>query len=580
MIRLTGTLVVLHFVLFSIGCQGSKEFKAGELAEKNGRYDEAVGYYTRAVADDPDNTAYRQNLERAKLRASEAHALEASRLMSAGDLQAAQQELELALAMNPTDSGLAVRLEEVETAIQEKEKAAALTSIDALKEKARETRLGRLELAPGGESPAGLLFPEASLGDVFVSLGRMAGVNMVFDADFVDQTISIELRDTSFEEALRSLCQISQNFFYVQSENIVTIVPDTPAKRREYEQQVMKTFYLSTADVKETIDLLRIVLGARRVAPHTASNALTIVDTPEKVAAAERIITTIDKSRAEVVVHLELLEVNRTTMEEYGIQLRTGIEGVEGIATGIFPDQDTTLAGSPYDSSNVSVTGLPGALVQLLRMDGDTRILANPRLRAVDGQKATAQFGERIPIPITTFTPIAQGGIAQQPITTFEYQNIGVNIEVTPRTHHNNEVSLELRVQLDNISGTTLQGLPTFGNRYVETVLRLKDGETSLLAGLILTEERSSMTGIPGLAAVPVLGRLFAANKEEARETDIVLMMTPRVVRHADLTLEDLRSYVIEGGVSGGLLYEAPRPLPSREPPNRENDEDDEEQIP
>jgi general secretion pathway protein D len=570
----------LHFVLFSVGCQGSKEFQAGELAEKNGRYDEAVGYYSRAVADDPDNTAYRQNLERAKLRASEAHALEASRLMSAGDLQAARQELELALAMNPTDAGLVARLKEVENAIHDKEKAAALTSIDALKEKARETRLGRLELAPGGESPAGLLFPEASLRDVFVSLGRMAGVNMVFDADFVDQTISIELRDTSFEEALRSLCQVSQNFFYVQSENIVTIVPDTPTKRREYEQQVMKTFYLSTADVKETIDLLRIVLGARRVAPHTASNALTIVDTPEKVAAAERIITTIDKSRAEVVVHLELLEVLRSTIEEYGIQLRTGIEGVEGIAIGVFPDQDTTLAGSPYDSSNVTVTGLPGALVQLLRMDGDTRILANPRLRAIDGQKATAQFGERIPIPITTFTPIAQGGIAQQPVTTFEYQNIGVNIEVTPRTHHNNEVSLELRVQLDNISGTTLQGLPTFGNRCVDTMLRLKDGETSLLAGLILTEERSSMTGIPGLAAVPVLGRLFAANKDEARETDIVLMMTPRVVRHADLTLEDLRSYVVEGGASGGLLYEAPQPLPSREPPNRENDEDDEEQIP
>ncbi|HEX9723675.1 MAG TPA: type II and III secretion system protein, partial [Vicinamibacteria bacterium] len=227
-------------------------------------------------------------------------------------------------------------------------------------------------------------------------------------------------------------------------------------------------------------------------------------------------------------------------------------------------------------ASNVTVTGLPGAVVQLLRMDGDTRILANPHLRSVDGQTATAQFGERVPIPITTFTPIAQGGIAQQPVTTFEYQNIGVNIEVTPRTHHNSEVSLQLRVQLDNISGTTLQGLPTFGNRYVDTVLRLKDGETSLLAGLILNEERTSMSGLPGLANVPVIGRLFAANRDEVKETDIVLMITPRVVRQVDLTLDDLRSHAVEEGAGGTVIYDLPVPVP-RSP---EPDEEEEEEIP
>ena len=568
MIRPIGSSLLLCLLLVSAGCRTSADFKAGEVAEKNGRFDEAVSYYTRAVKENPNNSNYRNNLKRAQLRAAEAHALKATRHKNAGDLDAAQRELQLALAMNPTDTNLVQDLAKIDVAIQEKNARAALTNIDRLKEQARETPLGRLELAPGGEEPAGFLFREASLRDVFLSLGKMAGVNMVFDGAFADQTISIELHDTSFEEALRSLCQVSQNFFYVQSENIVTIVPDTPAKRREYEKQIMKTFYLSSADVKETIDLLRIVLGARRVAPHTATNALTIVDTPEKVAAAERIITTIDKSRAEVIVHLELLEVNRTSLEEYGIQLRSGIEGVEGITVGVFPEQSTTLDGSPYDSSNVSVSGLPGAVVQLLRMDGDTRILANPRLRAIDGQTATAQFGERVPIPITTFTPIAQGGIAQQPVTTFEYQNIGVNIEVTPRTHHNDEVSLQLRVQLDNISGTTLQGLPTFGNRFVETLLRLQDGETSLLAGLILTEERTSMTGLPGLASVPVLGRLFAANKDEARETDIVLILTPRVVRRANLTLDDLRSYIVEGGASGGLLYEPPVPAPRNPRPD------------
>lgn len=570
MMRWKGSRLLLLALLISLGCRTSKDFQAGELAEKNGRYDEAVTYYSRAVSEDPDNTSYRENLRRAKLRAADAHALSAARYKNAGDLKAAHRELELALAMNPTDSNVAAEMDRLDLAIQDRDATAALTSIDSLKLQARETPLGRLTLAPGAEQPAGLLFREASLSDVFLSFGKMAGVNVVFDSDFVDRLISIELHDTSFEEALRSLCQLSQNFFHAQSENIVTIVPDTPAKRQEYDQQITKTFYLSTADVKETIDLLRIVLGARRVAPHTASNSLTIVDTPEKVAAAERIISTIDKNKAEVVVHLELLEVNRSRLEQYGIQLRS--PGSEGIVTGAFPDQETTLAESPYSASNVTVTGLPGAVVQLLRMDGDTRILANPHLRSVDGQTATAQFGERIPIPITTFTPIAQGGVAQQPITTFEYQNIGVNIEVTPRTHHNREVSLQLRVQLDNISGTTPQGLPTFGNRYVETVLRLKDGETSLLAGLILNEERTSMSGLPGLASVPVIGRLFAANRDEVKETDIVLMITPRVVRQVDLTLDDLRSYAVEEGAGGGtVIYDAPVPLPrSPDPPEEE----------
>ncbi|MEE9179959.1 MAG: secretin N-terminal domain-containing protein, partial [Vicinamibacteria bacterium] len=402
MTRPIGSSLLLCLLLVAAGCRTAADFKAGEVAERNGRFDEAVSYYTRAVKEDPNSSKYRNNLKRAKLRAAEAHALQATRHKNAGELDAAQRELQLAIAMNPTDTNLVQELAKIDVAIQEKNATAALANIDRLKEQARETPLGRLELAPGGEEPAGFFFREARLRDVFLSLGKMAGVNMVFDGAFVDQTISIELHDTSFEEALRSLCQVSQNFFYVQSENIVTIVPDTPAKRREYEKQIMKTFYLSSADVKETIDLLRIVLGARRVAPHTATNALTIVDTPEKVAAAERIITTIDKSRAEVVVHLELLEVNRTSLEEYGIQLRSGIDGVEGITVGVFPEQSTTLDGSPYDGSNVSVTGLPGAVVQLLRMDGDTRILASPRLRMVDGQTAIAQFGERVPIPITT----------------------------------------------------------------------------------------------------------------------------------------------------------------------------------
>ncbi len=547
------------------GCAGSSYPQEAERAEQAGHYDQAVTLYTKALSEHPDDPKLEQNLERAKLRASAAHALQAARHMSTGDLNGALSELEIALTLNPTDSSVARQLQEIEALLAERGAEAERHSVEALKRQVRDAPFGRLQISSGATAPAGFVFQDASLRDVLMSLGMLADINVVFDTEFVDQTISIDLEDATFEEAFSSLCTITKNFYRVESGNIITIIPDTDAKRRDYEQQVTRTFYLSSADVKETIDLLRIVLGARRVAPLTATNAVTMVDTPERVRAAEMIITSLDKSRSEVIVEVELLEVDRSRMNEYGIQLRSGGQ-LDGIRTSVFPPQATPLDGTPYSSSNVTALGLPGAVLTLLRADNDTRVLANPHLRAVDGETAQAEFGERVPVPITTFTPIAAGGINQQPVTTFQYENIGVNILVTPRVHHNDEVSLALEIRLSTISGTGFGGLPTFGNRSVSTVIRLGDGETSLLAGLIQSEERTSLNGTPGLASVPIIGRMFAANQTEVEESDIVLTLTPRIVRRADITVEDLVPRAIDGMSGSSVLYETPQPLPRRDP--------------
>jgi len=544
------------------GCATMSLTKDAERAEKAGRYDQAVALYTQALTERPDDTRVQQNQKRAKLRASASHALEATRRMSAGDLLGARSELEVALTLNPSQTSLSTQLEELDALIAEKGAEAERTSIASLKRKVSETPLGSLAVAPGAAAPAGFVFRDAGLRDVLLSLGTLAGVNVVFDEDFVDRSITIDLEDATFDEAFRSLTTVTGNFYRVEGDRLIIIVPDTEAKRREYEQQVTRTFYLSSADLKETIDLLRIVLGARRIAPLTAANALTIVDTAERVKAAETIIESLDKSRSEVIVEMEVLEVNRNRLVEYGIQLRSA--GEDGILTSISPG-DTTLDQEAYAQSNLFVAGLPGAVLSLLRTDGDTRVLANPQLRAVDGESAQAEFGERVPVPITTFTPIATGGVPQQPVTTFQYENIGVNILVTPRVHHNNEISLALEVRLGTISGIGFGGLPTFGNRSVNTVLRLGDGETSLLAGLISDEERMSLNGTPGLANVPILGRIFASNRKEVKESDIVLMMTPRIIRRADVTLKDLLPHAIDGVGGSNILYEPPQPLPRRE---------------
>ena len=234
---------------------------------------------------------------------------------------------------------------------------------------------------------------------------------------------------------------------------MVTVVPDTPTKRREYEQQVVKTFFLSNADLKETIDLLRIVLGARRVAPLPGANALTINDAPDKVAAAERIIEVVDKQRAEVVVDVEILEVNRTRLKEYGIEITSAIAGTwrasRARSSRTRRQSDTTLDDNPYQQLQPRAhPACPASSTGCCKTDAATRLLANPQLRTTEGQTAQARFGDQVPVPVTVFTPLAQGGIAQQPVTSFEYKNVGVNIDITPRVHHDGDVTLTLKLEI------------------------------------------------------------------------------------------------------------------------------------
>ena len=220
-------------------------------------------------------------------------------------------------------------------------------------------------------------------------------------------------------------------------------------------------------------------------------------------------------------------------------------------------------------SADVYLTNLPALYYRLLKTDSATRVLANPQLRTTEGVAAQARFGERVPVPVTTFAPIAQGGVQTQPITSFNYENIGVNIDITPRTHHDDAVSLAVKIELSSISGTGFGGLPTFGNRSINTTIRLKDGETNMLAGLIRDDERRSMAGIPGLSDIPLIGKLFAYNHKETQQTDIILTLTPRIVRVLELTETDLAAFRVgRDGATGGVdLPPLPIPVPQPQRP-------------
>jgi general secretion pathway protein D len=299
------------------------------------------------------------------------------------------------------------------------------------------------------------------------------------------------------------------------------------------------------------------------------------------VAAAARVISAIDKARPEVVIDVELLEVDRTRLLEYGLQLASPSAPVIGINGQVDANRDdlTVRDLRNLTQSDIFLTNLPGLFYRLLKSDNNTRTLANPQLRTSEGVSAQARFGERVPVPVTTFSPIATGGVAQQPITSFNYENIGVNIDITPRTHHDDEVSLALKVAVSSISGTGFGGLPTFGNREINTVIRLHDGETNMLAGLIRDDERQVVDGVLGLSDIPVIGRLFAHNRKESQETDIVLTLTPRIIRVLELTEADLRPFRVGRDGLAPPIIELPLPpevprdeqqVPGQRPPGAE----------
>lgn len=565
--------LALAVVALAAACASSGALRNAQRAERVEDYDAAVVEYAKALRADPSNRQIREALERAKIRAAQAHYARGRRLAAAEKYEEALLEYQVAAELNPTSGDVDRELRATRNSLKARLAVSreGQTALEALIERARDLP------PPGLDLPADLTLPEslvssASAGsrDVFTMLARLADLNIVFDPAFRDEPVSIDLRHATFVDALNAVALSTRNFYRVTGPRTVTIIPDTPAKRREYEEEVVRTFYLSNADLKETIDLLRIVIDARRIAPVTATNAITVKDTPERVAATAKVLRAIDKARPEVIIDVELLEVDRTRLREYGLQAASPSAAPTGLAGQADVNrEDLTLSDlRNLTGADIFLTGLPSLYYRLLKSDASTRVLANPHLRTSEGLAAQARFGERVPVPVTTFSPIATGGVNQQPITSFNYENIGVNIDITPRTHHNDDVSLAIQIEVSSISGTGFGGLPTFGNRSISTTIRLKDGETNMLAGLIRDEERRIISGVPGLSDLPVIGRLFARNRIEGQETDIILTLTPHIVRVLDLTEADLRPFRVgrDSGTPIGELPPAVQPGEKRGP--------------
>jgi general secretion pathway protein D len=557
--------VIFSLILLAslVSCVGRMAFKKGERAFITKDWDMAVEHYLKAIQSDPTNPRYRLSLAKALIEASNFHSERGGKFFDQNELKLALIEFQKALDLNPENlrakKGKSELLRKIE---QDRMERAEKTEIEKIKERARRKPLEKPMLGPSSETLINLRFKDADLKEIFETLQKVSGINILFDESFKSRNASIDFLNVTFKEALERLLLVSGLFYKVLDGQSIIIVPDTPAKRKDYEDLMLRTFYLSNADVNQVQSLLRTLADIKTIAVNPDLNSISIREPQEKIEIAEKIIASQDKSKAELLIDVEILEVNKSRMMEYGIEL-SNYQVTQSLVSGTGSAETSSLIYGhmlrTIDSSNF-LFSIPSVSYKLLESDTKSKIIAKPQLRVVDGEKVSIKLGDKVPVPVTTFVPIAAGGPSQQAITSYQMYDVGINIDLTPRIHHNGDITLKLKFELTFITvpGTATMP-PTIGNRSVETIIRMRDNETGLLAGLLRDSERKSWRGFPGINRIPILRNIFGATGEEISQADIIFTMTPRITRMPDITEEDLRSLWLGTQKDIGLKS----PLPS-----------------
>jgi general secretion pathway protein D len=530
-------------------CASSSAFHQGEKSFKSQNYDQAVTSFSKALASKPDSTQYKMWLARARVSAAEAHYIKGDEYHKHGLLDEAIAEYQQAVYL---DASHQLAADELQKTLAEWQKQQDKGNWDLEKRKHRATP-GRdaPRLNPQSNIPIVLRFKDEGPKKIYDALSKASGINFIYDDRLpLDKKITVDIADVTFEQAMDQLMTMNKHFYKIMDENTIYIAEDTQQKHKELDDLVIQTFYLSNADVKDVQVLLRTLLDARQIAQNDRLNAITIRDTPERVAVAQKIIESNDKAKSELIIDVELLEVNRNLLRNLGIDLiGSGSSGGNGKSLNLSFGGGSSVSLNNLDllkqAGSWLIGPIPGVVVNFLKTDADAQVIAKPQLRVSEGAKATVRIGDRIPIPNTTFNAAPTvGGTVGVPITSFTYQNVGINIDLEPRVHHNREITLKGKIEISALAGEVAAGggltQPIIGTREIESTIRLRDNETNLLAGLIRETERHSLSGVAGLSDIPVLKRLFGSTQTTIEKTDIVLMLTPHIIRIPDITDEDL----------------------------------------
>ena len=581
-------LVLVMLAVLTSGCAAGRAYRRGQEAARSGDWDAAVTHFTRAVQENPDSPEYKIALERAMQTAGQEHISRARQLEEKDQLDAALIEYQRAVQLDATNRMAATRAADLERMIRERiEASRPRPRIDTLREQA--ARQGPPPLLNLRTRLKGLTFNQASVRDILNIIGTNAGISVTFDQQFQDRAYTIEIEDVTVEEALQQIMSANQLFYKVVNPRTIIVVNDRADKRQQYDEMVVKVFFVSHADAQELTQLVQTIMRVPQmpVAPvvlfSKTANTITVRGTIQVVDIIEKIIRANDKPRAEVVIDVQILEVNRSRAKQYGLNLNAYAVGLLFSPEVAPPNTSTPPTGPPPSpppfnvntiSQGVSTADfyatVPTAVVRFLESDNRTKTIAKPQLRGAEGTKLTLNLGDEIPVLQTVFGAAASGGFATIPQSSYTYRPVGVIVEVTPRVTYDGEVILDQLVIENSTLGGSIdvggQSAPTFGTRKVTTKLRLREGESVLLAGLLRENDRKNLRGFPGLLRLPVFRQFLSDNDQLIEQTDIVMLMTPRIVRTHELTATDVAPIFI--GTQQNLGLGGPPPLIAQVPPD------------
>ncbi|MDR3675428.1 MAG: hypothetical protein P4N24_08055 [Acidobacteriota bacterium] len=599
-IRLMGVLAILASCL-SCGGGYSTAYREGHKAEERKDWDTALVDYEKAREADPANSLYILHEKNARTNAALFHFKNARQLLKEDRPQDAAAELQKAVRIDPTNAAAAQELNIVLTkqAKAKKEHSEALQK--ALKAREAEDQPTTVKLQPFSQELLGHFKVSADSRRVFETLGKLAGLNVAFTPDFRPAPLSEDLSGIRIEDALALVSLQTKSFWKAVTPNTILVVPDNPNNRRDYDEEVLKTIYLSNplapADRTAITTALKQVLGLQRIMDNPDSNAIIIRDTAAKVAAAEQMVRELDRAKAEILIEINIVEADRDRIRDLGLTLAS--ISSSGTATpGLTTEAAYVPAVSSTSSSSASAAAslgaaavnslsykniavlLPGVAATAVLNDSKTHIMQSPQVRVTDGQTAKLKIGSRIPYATGSFLPSLTSSSSSSSSgllasTQFQYQDVGVNLDLTPHLLATGEIALHAKIEISSLGASISVGgvsQPTFGQRIIEDDFRLQEGEVNLLGGLIQTTLNNAVTGIPGLGDIPLLHYLFSQESKEVNDQEVLVMLTPRVIRLPDRSVgggAGLPMGAPGGGGSERLgIPEGPRPfeIPSPNP--------------
>jgi len=558
-------------VAFVAGCpKGNQDYKVGRKAELAGDYDTAVVSYARALKSDPGNAEYKLRSIRARFEAGQFHVEQGEKDLNKGQLEMALAEFQKAEAIDPS------------SAIASQEAQKTLDLLAKVKEAEQPKPVGVAppedtglmsappELKPLSREPINLKMGPVDARVVFSTIGQLAGLSVIFDPSYVSRQISVDLPNVTLEQGLDAVALEADAFWKPVTSNIILVAPDNPQTRLKLQDEQVQTFYLrnttTPAELTEITNGLRQLLDITRLQPIAAENAIVMRTTPDKLMLASKIIDSLDKAKPEVMIQVDVLEARLDREHELGIQPpqsatlsftpRSAIQPQTATTSG--SSSGTSTATTPevtlnnlkhLSTADYSLT-LPGATLNALLTDSTTRIIQDPTIRVTDGATAKLSIGDQVPIAVSTLTPgigVASGGsLNTLGSTSFQYKDVGVIISVTPRVHPDGEVSLNYSIEVSSVtSQSNIGGIqqPIFSSRKIGPAdIRLRDGEVNILGGLITRSETKSLSGWPGVAHIPFLRYFFSNQDNKTEDDEVLIAMTPHVVRMPSITADDIRT--------------------------------------